>query len=391
MPKYIKELYYITHIDNIPSILRDGIFSHRLINERKITYTPIYDKEIVAGRSQKHVTDQKTLWDFANLYFQARNPMLYRVLHERPLEEVAVIGLRRDVMNQTGVFFTDGNARNNVTIFVSKSRSEGLLRNITENTQEVEWWSEADGSKRRIMAECLVPETVSPEYIQTIYVANLNVQDRVLKIIGRDDVPIIPQADMFFEPTRKIDLTDGLKLVEGDMFFSKMQTLTISVNCMGVMGRGLASRAKYQFPHVYVYYEDLCKQKKLRLGKPVLYKQEQSRDVQLADEPASMANGLIETWFLLFPTKDDWRNKADLSGIEKGLEWLRSNYKAEGIKSIAMPALGCGLGWLDWSIVGPILCTSLAQLDIGSWVYLPTEKKIPDDQLKKEFLIRDRF
>jgi O-acetyl-ADP-ribose deacetylase (regulator of RNase III) len=389
MPKYIKELYYITHINNLPSILRDGIFSHRLIEQKGISYTPIYDKQIVERRSGKSVTSNKTLWDYANLYYQARNPMLYRVVHEKPLSEVAVIGIRRDVMNQTGVYLTDGNAASSTTSFVLKEKGQSLFKGIAENTQGIEWWSEADGSKRRIMAECLVPDTIQPEYIQTIYVANLDVQRQVKQLVGGCSVDIVPQGDMFFEPTRVIQLTQNLKLVEGDLFFSKMQTLTISVNCMGVMGKGLASRAKYQFPRVYVYYEDLCKQKKLHLGKPVLYKQEQSRDFELADEPATMANGLTETWFLLFPTKDNWRNRADMEGIRKGLQWLVDNYKAEGVKSLAMPALGCGLGWLDWSSVGPVLCTLLSKLDIEVWIYLPAERKLPDDQLSGKFLLRN--
>ena len=51
---------------------------------------------------------------------------------------------------------------------------------------------------------------------------------------------------------------ENLTLVKGDMFFSGLQTLTVSVNTKGVMGRGLASRAKYQFPDVYIYYQDSC-------------------------------------------------------------------------------------------------------------------------------------
>ena len=93
---------------------------------------------------------------------------------------------------------------------------------------------------------------------------------------------------MFFQPVRKLDLTANLSLVEGDLFFSKMQTLTVSVNCIGIMGKGLASRAKYQFPDVYVHYQDKCKRKTLRMGKPVLYKREEPYHKQLADDPSSL-------------------------------------------------------------------------------------------------------
>ncbi len=60
---------------------------------------------------------------------------------------------------------------------------------------------------------------------------------------------------MFFLPSRLIEITSQLSITDGDMFFLRMQTLTISVNCMGIMGKGLASHAKWQFPDVYVQYQ----------------------------------------------------------------------------------------------------------------------------------------
>jgi O-acetyl-ADP-ribose deacetylase (regulator of RNase III) len=390
MGKYIKELYYITHIDNVPSILEHGIFSHSRIGRDKINFTPVYNEEIVSKRSCKSTPDGKSLWDFANLYFQARNPMLYKVIHDKSLNDIVVFGVRKNVMDTRGSFVTDGNAANLPTKFVPGSQANKLWKEIVSNTQ-VEWWSEENGSKRKIMAECLIPETIAPMYIETIYVANSEVRDKVMRLVPNFDAHrVVPEANMFFLPTTKISLKDNLWLVKGDMFFSRLQTLTISVNCIGVMGKGLASRAKYQFPGVYVHYQDLCRERKLSLGKPILYKREVSRDYELADEPSSLENGVVETWFLLFPTKDDWRNKADIKGIEKGLQWVYDNYKREGIKSLAMPALGCGLGWLDWSTVGPLLCTCLLRLDIETWVYLPTEKDIPKDQLDANFLLRNK-
>jgi len=387
MGKYIKELYYITHIENVPSILKRGILCHQIIEEKNIEFTPIYNKEIVSRRAQRLVPGGKTLWAFANLYFQARNPMLYKVIHDKPLDEIVVLGVRRDVIRTKGAFVTDGNAASSPTIILPVSQAKNLWEEIGNHT-EIDWWNEADGSKRKIMAECLVPEKIPPECIQTIYTPNLSVRKKVKKLIEEFNFDnVVPYGPIFFQPTRKIQLTDSLYLIKGDMFFSKLQTLTISVNCRGIMGKGLASRAKYQFPRVYVYYQDLCKQKNLRLGKPHLYKQELSLDSQLADEPTSLENGVTETWFLLFPTKDNWRNRADIGGIEKGLQWVCDNYQAEGIKSLAMPALGCGLGWLDWSAVGPLLCRYLANLDIPTWVYLPAEKEIPQDQLEAEFLL----
>ena len=66
----IRGLYYITHIDNVPSILRRGILCHERIEAEHVEYTHIYDKDIVANRHDIHVPDGRSLWEFANFYFQ---------------------------------------------------------------------------------------------------------------------------------------------------------------------------------------------------------------------------------------------------------------------------------------------------------------------------------
>jgi O-acetyl-ADP-ribose deacetylase (regulator of RNase III) len=194
----------------------------------------------------------------------------------------------------------------------------------------------------------------------------------------------------FFQPARVYKITPNLFVREGDMFFSRAQTLTVSVNTVGIMGKGVASRAKYQFPDVYVHYQDLCRARQLKMGKPALYKREKSFDFELADEPESLENANNETWFLLFPTKKHWREDADIKGIEQGLQWILENYQKEGIKTLALPALGCGLGNLEWKEVGPLLCSYLSALKIPAYIYLPAEKEVSNDLLSPEFLLKER-
>lgn len=381
-----RNLYYITHIDNLPSILQRGILSHERINQLGLNYTAVYDKAIVNNRRDR-IVDDKSLWFFANLYLQPRNPMLYRVVLEKTAAKIAVIAVRRDVLDRDGIYVTDGNAAStNTSIFPASERTK-VLPSIIKEIKDMEWWNEANSSKRKIMAECLIPEHIPPEYIEAIYVSNYDVAQEVNSMIGSFTLPIIPEPHMFFDPVSKIDLTENLSLVEGDMFFSRLQTLTISVNCVGVMGKGLASRAKYQFPDVYVHYQDLHRKRKLRMGVPSLYARESSYNIELADEPSTITQTNNETWFLLFPTKRHWRERGDIVGIEKGLQWLVANYNLYGIKSIAIPALGCGLGKLQWKDVGPLLCKYLSQLNIPVWIYLPTEMKLSPELLSKEFLL----
>lgn len=383
----ITGLFYITHIDNVPSILRKGILSHeRMLNEN-ISYTPIYNEQIVTNRKNIVAPDGRSLWNFANLYFQPRNPMLYRVLHEKQTNEVAIIAMQPIILERPDIYVSNGNAAHSASDILHALEFKKAQRQIVRNTVNVEWWNDLNGSKRKIMAECLVPDIVNHDLIQAIYVGNRNARERVEAGNPGLRPPIITEPNMFFLPSRGFSLTSSLRVAEGDMFFSQMQTLTVSVNVIGIMGAGLASRAKYQFPDVYVYYQDLCRKRKLQIGKPQLYKREASFEHELADDPSSLPNAELGKWFLLFPTKGHWRQRADVKGIEEGLQWLVNNYKKGGVESLAIPALGCGLGRLEWRDVGPLMCKYLRTMDIPVSIYLPVEKKVPDKELSKEFLL----
>ena len=152
----------------------------------------------------------------------------------------------------------------------------------------------------------------------------------------------------------------------GDLFESKAQTLVNTVNCVGIMGKGIALGFKERFPKMFRDYEDRCKAGRVRLGKPYLYKD------------------LVGPWILNFPTKDHWRSVSRLQDIVTGLEYLRAHYKDWGIKSLAVPPLGCGHGGLEWRIVGPTLYRHLSELDIPIELYAPYGT--PEGELSPEFL-----
>ncbi len=384
----IKSLYYITHIENINSILSQGIVSHQNVVEKGLKYTAIYDAEIVSNRKTKSTPIGKSLWEYSNVYFQARNPMLYRVVLEKGVREIAVIALYPQALNSPGAFITDGNAANNITEFYNYEDGIKIISKMWDIIRG-EWWNSLDGSKRKIMAECLIPNVIPSHLIHSIYVANHNIAEQVKSLITRE-IPVIPEPTMFFHPKKRYEISRNLFLAEGDMFFSNMQTLTVSVNTVGIMGKGLASRAKYQFPDVYVVYQDACRNKSLKIGKPYLYKREASLDDELMDEPKGIESPNGNKWFLLFPTKKHWRENSDFDGIEQGLIWLKSNYRSNKINSIAMPALGCGLGKLDWKDVGPMMCRHLSSLDIKVAIYLPREREIPEEYLRKGYLLSSK-
>ena len=382
----IKGLYYITHIENLPSILNYGILSHRQVEDRGIPYKPIYDAAIVGSRKLKETPDGRSLWDFANVYFQPRNPMLYRVVHEKDDEEIAVLGIQPRVLEISGAYITDGNAANNPTNFFRHKDGIKAVSAIWD-TINGEWWNSVDGSKRKIMAECLVPGHIPADQILSIYVATYKAAERAKALISPQNLPVIPEPKLFFIPTNRYRITEHLFLAEGDMFFSNMQTLTVSVNTVGIMGKGLASRTKYQFPDVYVMYQDACRKRWLQMGKPYLYKREASFDDELVDEPGTITTPNGVKWFLLFATKRNWREDSDLAGIGEGLRWIEANHREEGITSIALPALGCGLGNLEWKDVGPMMCQHLSQLGIDVAIYLPREREMPKEFLSPDYLL----
>lgn len=386
----IEGLYYITHVNNIKSILTNGILCHRQIEQAGIEFTKIYDVGIVSNRQHRSVDSNRVLWDFANLYFQPRNAMLYRVLREsNNINDIAILFVSPDILNRDDIYISNGNAASLSSDFFPGKEGLKILSKITKQINH-EWWNDNDGSKRKMMAECLVPGKIDQKYIRSIYVGSEKLHSRLTAEIKdlQSKIEVSLNHDMFFIPSwKKSILGTRISLVKGDMFFSRMQTLTISVNCVGIMGKGLASTAKYRFPDVYVEYQDLCKKKSIKMGLPYIYQRESSVFNELADEVSGDESAASQTWFLLFPTKNHWRNDADREGIEQGLKWLVDNYKNKGITSIAMPALGCGLGQLEWREIGPLMCRYLSKMDIDSIVYLPMEGEVPSEFLDPKFLM----
>jgi O-acetyl-ADP-ribose deacetylase (regulator of RNase III) len=382
----ISSLFYITHVENLPSILTRGILSHSQIEAMGIPYTPIYDTDIVSNRKLKTTPVGRSLWDYANVYLQPRNPMMYRVVHEKTRKNLAVVAVKPDVLNGPGALLTDGNAANGPTGFYPVPDGLKVIENQWSVIQ-AEYWRSDDGSKRKIMAECLVPDMIPAENIHSVYVADQETKKRADELVGLSRVHVVPEPYMFFQPRYAARIGSNISLIDGDMFFSDMQTLTVSVNLQGIMGKGLASRAKYQFPDVYVVYQDACRSRRLTAAKPYLYKREASLDEDLADLSTPLETPNAVKWFLLFATKRKWRDNSRIEDIEAGLAWFKDHCAAEGVQSLAIPALGCGLGGLEWASVGPIMCRYLRDLGIQVAIYLPRERGIDRELLTASYLL----
>jgi O-acetyl-ADP-ribose deacetylase (regulator of RNase III) len=164
------------------------------------------------------------------------------------------------------------------------------------------------------------------------------------------------------QPSNTVDV------VVGDLFEAPAQTLVNTVNCVGVMGKGVALEFKKRFPAMYEDYVARCERGEVKLGRPYLYRNPQPPHV------------------LDFPTKGHWRSVSRLKDIVTGLDYLEAHYRDWGITSLAVPPLGCGNGGLEWGVIGPTLYQHLSRLDIPVALYAPFNT--PHAELAPRYLQR---
>jgi O-acetyl-ADP-ribose deacetylase (regulator of RNase III) len=131
-----------------------------------------------------------------------------------------------------------------------------------------------------------------------------------------------------------------------------------TVNCVGVMGKGIALQFKHKWPDNFKAYASACKRGEVQPGRMFVFD----------------SGGLVKPNFIInFPTKQHWRGASQLAWIESGLQDLVRQVQARGIRSIAVPPLGCGNGGLDWNVVKPLIEQAFAALpDVQAHVFEPS-------------------
>lgn len=138
-----------------------------------------------------------------------------------------------------------------------------------------------------------------------------------------------------------------IELTQGNIFDAKAEALVNTVNCVGIMGRGIAMQFKRAYPENFKAYKKACDAKEVHPGKMFLH------DRNTIYEPRYIIN---------FPTKRHWRGKSRIEDIEAGLYDLIDVVDRYNISSIAIPPLGCGLGGLKWEEVRPLIVKAFAAL-----------------------------
>jgi O-acetyl-ADP-ribose deacetylase (regulator of RNase III) len=131
-----------------------------------------------------------------------------------------------------------------------------------------------------------------------------------------------------------------IELTQGDILKADTEALVNTVNCVGIMGRGIALQFKKAFPANFKAYELACKADQVQPGKMFVH------DLNRLYNPRFIIN---------FPTKRHWKSNSRLEDIQTGLTDLIAVVQQQQIRSIAIPPLGCGLGGLNWEDVKPLI------------------------------------
>ncbi len=138
-----------------------------------------------------------------------------------------------------------------------------------------------------------------------------------------------------------------IELKQGNLLEEETDALVNAVNCVGVMGKGIALQFKQAFPENFQHYKTTCKQGQIQPGKMFTVEINQS---------------LKPRYIINFPTKRHWRRKSTLDDLETGMTALVTEVQQLEIESISVPALGCGNGGLDWKAVKPLIIKAFEQL-----------------------------
>lgn len=190
----LTELHFITHIENVISILKNGILCHR--RAKKLYPVSVAMLEIQDIRAKKVVPGGKPLHEYANLYIHARNPMMYK-RSDRHLE-LCVLRVSTDVLDFPNVVIADGNAASGYTAFWP---SPSGLAQLNKDLVFAEFWTDLDPivkwrKARMRSAEVLVPEKVDPTFISGAYVSCENAMEKLGQIASELSISI--DAHLFF-------------------------------------------------------------------------------------------------------------------------------------------------------------------------------------------------
>src|ERR1700737_3558419 len=160
-----------------------------------------------------------------------------------------------------------------------------------------------------------------------------------------------------------------IELTHGDILQADSEALVNTVNCVGVMGRGIALQFRKAFPENFAVYEAACEREEVRPGKMLVF------ETRRLTGPRYIIN---------FPTKRHWKGKSRMEDIDAGLPALVEEIRNHGIRSVAVPPLGCGLGGLNWNDVRPKITGAFESLpEVRVLLFEPAGAPAPAEMVKE--------
>lgn len=156
-----------------------------------------------------------------------------------------------------------------------------------------------------------------------------------------------------------------IEIKQGNLLNEKTEALVNTVNCVGVMGKGIALQFKQAFPEVFKQYKKAC----------------DAGEVQPGNMLTVLTGGLLNPRYIInFPTKRHWKGGSRLGDVQSGLVGLVAEVERLGIQSIAIPPLGCGNGGLDWAVVKPMIVEAFDSLpEVQVYLFEPVGAPAVDD------------
>jgi O-acetyl-ADP-ribose deacetylase (regulator of RNase III) len=347
-----------------PFDFEHGILSHAQAS--KLPHLSVALQTVQDKRDLKRIPGGLALHEYADVYFHARNPMMSRRRNEA--RTICVLRISTEILQIPGVVITDQNA---VSKYVKFSTPDRLHMMDLEYVFARNWKhpdndrSKSGGTVAPNVPEALVPHCIPPRY----FFGRLRPERNAARTETGWAAPShFDRRGFILSLNHELHRTAAIRVLIGDMFSSKAQTLVNTVNCVGIMGKGVALLFKRQYPAMFEDYAQRCARGEVRLGEPDHYA-----------DPSGASIGD-------FPTKGHWRSATRLDDVEEGLDHFVKHFRAWGVTSVAFPRLRNG--GLDWSTVGPLIYLKLKDIGIPVELYAPYGT--PAAQLSAAFLDADQ-
>lgn len=352
-------IFRITHIENVPWILKHGLHC-RSSENRDPNFREIGNPDLIDKRRHRKIDlpPGGTLADYIPFYFTPHSPMLLNIktgchgMRQTPMSDIVIFvsSLRTLAERKFPFVFTDRHAYLQTARFFTNLSDLNALDWPRLRARDFRRDPDEPDKFERYQAEALVHQHLPVDALLGIGchgAAHSRAPEWVVELSGR-----FPQSG---GATRLVLLM--IRYIQGNLLEASAEALINTVNEVGVMGKGVALMFREAFPENTRAYEAACKAGEVRVGRMFV-----TRNADL----------MGPRWIINFPTKQHWRHPSRLEWVQEGLRDLVRVLHKNGIRSVALPALGCGNGGLEWTRVrAEIETTFQGMQDVDILVFEP--------------------